>query len=508
MKEKIKVLIATILVAIIVLTIILLCRNKKIDELKVVNSNQELLKRYEYTEDGINDNLLLQIATLPFSLLMRDRGVLLKQTLMENNDFLLSDSAITNNIVSSNTIQKDYSKTNIQVENVDEADITKTDGDYIYSIANETDIVITDVKNPNEIKIASKIESKDEIIPNDMILYKDFLVVIYSKLWRPNKYEFNTVIKIYDIKDRENPICIKECEIYEEYYTSRCIGNMIYVISEGNLRIEGEDEIIAYYKEDGEKKYMGYSSFRYLNDIMTRNQTMILAIDLNDQAAKLNLKSYLIDISNAYVSENSIYILNQDYDYKNNVPPISTLFGIKGALGPFMYEQEYKDNVFTEIYKFDIKQNGELEYKAKTKVAGKTINQYSLDEINNHLRIALYDNEGTRIIIFDENLKQIGITENLAKGERMYASRFIGDKAYLVTYKSIDPLFTIDLSDEAHPKVLGELKIPGYSTYLHPYDENHLIGIGMETKEVIRRNSYRKGNWNIHTSCRNENGII
>ena len=70
----------------------------------------------------------------------------------------------------------------------------------------------------------------------------------------------------------------------------------------------------------------------------------------------------------------------------------------------------------------------------------------------------------------------------------MYSSRFIGDRAYLVTYKTVDPLFVIDLSDEKNPKVLGELKIPGYSTYLHPYDENHLIGIGMETKERINRN--------------------
>jgi len=69
----------------------------------------------------------------------------------------------------------------------------------------------------------------------------------------------------------------------------------------------------------------------------------------------------------------------------------------------------------------------------------------------------------------------------------MYASRFIGDKAYLVTYKNTDPLFVIDLLDAKNPKILGELKIPGYSTYLHPYDENHLIGIGMNTEEVVDR---------------------
>ena len=74
----------------------------------------------------------------------------------------------------------------------------------------------------------------------------------------------------------------------------------------------------------------------------------------------------------------------------------------------------------------------------------------------------------------------------------MYSSRFINNKAYLVTYRTTDPLFVIDLSNEQQPKVLGELKIPGYSTYLHPYDENHLIGIGMETEEVVNRNSIGK----------------
>ena len=111
---------------------------------------------------------------------------------------------------------------------------------------------------------------------------------------------------------------------------------------------------------------------------------------------------------------------------------------------------------------------------------------------NGHLRIALYDGNGSRIEVFDENLKQIGTSNNVAKGETMYSSRFIGDKVYFVTYKTMDPLFVMDLSDETNIKVLGELHIPGYSTYLHPYDENHLIGIGMETEEIVYKDSNGK----------------
>ncbi|MCK5031543.1 MAG: beta-propeller domain-containing protein, partial [Thermoplasmatales archaeon] len=73
---------------------------------------------------------------------------------------------------------------------------------------------------------------------------------------------------------------------------------------------------------------------------------------------------------------------------------------------------------------------------------------------------------------------------DLASGEQIYATRFIGDKCYLVTFKQIDPFFVIDLSEPTNPEVLGELKIPGYSTYLHPYDETHIIGIGRDDEKV------------------------
>ena len=133
-----------------------------------------------------------------------------------------------------------------------------------------------------------------------------------------------------------------------------------------------------------------------------------------------------------------------------------------------------------------------MTYNTKTKIRGKTINQYSLDESNGHLRVALYDSDGSRVVVFNEKLQKIGISKYVAKGETMYSSRFMNNKVYLVTYRTTDPLFVIDLSNEEQPKVLGELKIPGYSTYLHPYDENHLIGIGMETEEVVNKNASGK----------------
>lgn len=487
MKRGVKALIVILIIAIIIAVITIVC-NKDDTELKTVKSKQELLKIYEGDNSDLQE-LLARIFCMPFSMFYHNYDVIEK---VDNTWSIGIDSVGSTESSSSSSNTKDYSTTNIQVENVDEADIVKTDGDYIYSIS-EDNVIITDAKDPKQPKVVATIQSEDDDIPEDIILYKDKLVVISTKGNQTQRYYYNnrmnTVVKIYNITSREKPVLTKSYEMYEPYYTSRCIDNVLYVISSGNLRKE-DDEIVVGYNEDNMEKEMSIDKIKYLKDVKTTKQTLISTVDLNNETADIKLDSYLMNISNAYVSENAIYLLNQKYNNDSKIP-IKLLFGFKGVFGlEDYYEMDSESGYYTEIYKFDIKEN--VEYKAKTKVKGKTINQYSLDEKDNHLRIALYDNDGSRVAIFDEDLKQIGISDNVAKGEKMYSSRFIGDKVYFVTYKTIDPLFVMDLSNETKPKVLGKLKIPGYSTYLHPYDENHIIGIGMETKEIINRNSNGK----------------
>ncbi len=487
MKRGVKALIVILIIAIIIAVITIVC-NKDDTELKTVKSKQELLKIYEGDNSDLQE-LLARIFCMPFSMFYHNYDVIEK---VDNTWSIGIDSVGSTESSSSSSNTKDYSTTNIQVENVDEADIVKTDGDYIYSIS-EDNVIITDAKDPKQPKVVATIQSEDDDIPEDIILYKDKLVVISTKGNQTQRYYYNnrmnTVVKIYNITSREKPVLTKSYEMYEPYYTSRCIDNVLYVISSGNLRKE-DDKIVVGYNEDNMEKEMSIDKIKYLKDVKTTKQTLISTVDLNNETADIKLDSYLMNISNAYVSENAIYLLNQKYNNDSKIP-IKLLFGLKGVFGLEDYYEMYAESgYYTEIYKFDIKEN--VEYKAKTKVKGKTINQYSLDEKDNHLRIALYDNDGSRVAIFDEDLKQIGISDNVAKGEKMYSSRFIGDKVYFVTYKTIDPLFVMDLSNETKPKILGKLKIPGYSTYLHPYDENHIIGIGMETKEIINRNSNGK----------------
>ena len=492
MKRKIAIIVLTVIILTVFITLIC-CINVN-TELKTIKSEKQLEKMYSgRDDDSILKKAILGPLVLPYEI---SRNIYVEEDYIITEDITSATDSesifknIQTNEQSSNSItNKDYSKTNIQVENVDEADIIKTDGNYIYSLSKES-IVITDVTDPNKIKVASKITPTDNGIPEDLILFENKLVAICSEINSPYIYyssnKNNTIVRIYDITNREEPRMVKNYKLYEPYYTTRCIGSKLYVISTGNLKKEN-NKIVRYYDEEYSQKEIELKNIKYLKNVETNKQTIISMMDLNNIEQNVNVSSYLIDIENAYISEKNIYLL--DTNYKGNYyPKISSIYGIKGIWGLNDYIYDYTRNYETEIYKFNILDNGEVEYSCKTRVKGQTINQYSLDEYNGNLRVALKDSrEGSRIVIFNEKMQQIGETPYLAKGEQMYSSRFMGDKAYLVTYKTIDPLFVIDLSNPTEPKVLGELKIPGYSTYLHPYDENHLIGIGMQTEEKINR---------------------
>lgn len=499
MKKKIKTCIVVLLLVVICISVILFRLYYKTD-LFSVKSQGKLKKLYNRGNSDIIETIIT-FATMPWSIFGNYGIDYAKGTITETvtDTSYINSTSISSGILdtaasttTSSSSSKDYSTTNIQVKNIDEADITKTDGDFIYSLS-DNNVVITNVQDPNNIKVASKI-SISTGVPEDLILYNNKLVIISAEItsssWNPGKY--NTIVDIYNIDNKENPIKVKNYKLFEPYYTSRCIGNRLYVISSGNLRKESDD-IVAYYTEDNKQIDLDLDNMFYLKNVDTNVQTLISTVDLDNPTENVSIQSYLIDISNAYVSENNIYLLNREYE-SDDVFSVSSLFTLYGALGPFRFSSYGGDSehTFTYIYKFNINNDGSVKYDTKTKISGKTINQFSIDEYDGNLRVALYDNNGSKVVVFNKNLDKIGETSYLAKGEKMYSSRFIGNKAYLVTYKTIDPLYVIDLSNPTNPTVLGELKIPGYSTYLHPYDENHLIGIGMETEEKINRNSSGK----------------
>ena len=481
----------TIIISLLCLILVILCLSNPIgsNELKSIKSEKELENFYSMNQYR-DLTFLEKVLLLPFSI--GENGIFYDDYYsgagrVYTNEALKSDDI--NGDIQSDAAIDDYSKTNIQVEGVDEADIVKTDGKYTYSISGN-DVIITDASDKENLKIDARISLNT--VPMDLILFNDKLVIISSN--RDGRYtrygNDSTTVSIYDIKNKIKIVKLKSFELMEPYYTSRCTNGKLYVISNGYLQKEN-DKIQTEYKENNLTKNIPLSHIKYLNDIKTNKQTLIAEVDLNDLNKDIDLNSYLIDMSNAYVSQNNMYLLNTEYNYYSSyIPKVRDLFGIKGVFGlanPNRNDDSYGKQ--TQIYKFNITENG-IKYSVKRKIKGTTINQYSMDEKNDHLRLGLETEDGSKIVVLDEYLNNLGSTDPLAKGERMYTTRFMDNKAYLVTYKNTDPLFVVDLSDETNPKTLGELHIPGYSNYLHPYDDTHLIGIGMETEEKVERDSF------------------
>lgn len=488
MKKKIAVIIAILLVVAFVIGITLsnLRFEGDLTEISSEKQLQKIVDRDNLAEDIASVFIcpLIAVPTSSFSeKIIEDAssnepyngGLELDDITVDESNEKNSDSVFSGTTTDSS--KSTYSTTNIQVENVDEADIVKTDGDYIYSIADDA-VYITYAKNPNEMNIVAKIEEPlSSLYPEDLILQNNKLIIISGNTAK-------TVVKIYDLSDIENPNKIKEFEINKEYYTSRYINGNLYVISSGRIRDEGNLE----YVEDGATITPEKPNAYKINDLNTSMQTIIASYNLNLPENKIKVQSYLMDVENAYISEKNMYLIDNGYSGSRKVE-FTDIFGIKGLLGIGDAIQGDNRTYGSNIYIFNFKEDGSVVYQTKNQLVGTTIDQFSLDEKDDNLRIALYTTNGSRVVVLDNNLEQLGETANLAKGEKMYSARFVGDRAYLVTYKNMGPLYSIDLSDPENPKALGTLKIPGYSTYLQPYDENHIIGLGFQTEETVRRNS-------------------
>ena len=471
----------------LVIFVLVFLLKKDNDDIKIVKSEKELIKLAKNSTDVSIPQLLLM---LPYSVFYNSYN-----RLYTYNSGVRKVDDITNSVdisaavkgdSSSESITQgtDYSKTNIQVENVDEADIVKTDGKYLYSVVNDK-VVITKVENNGEFKVISNISNVGT--PNDILINDNKLIVISENYNSRRDY---TQIDVFDILDRENPKKIKKISTSFKYYTSRMIDNNIYVFASGYLDVNDNKKIEPIYYIDDKKQNIDYGKISYINNNDSYKMTEILSFDLNN-LNDIEFNGMLIDINNAYISEKNIYILNNKYGTKSSGsdPQIKDLFGFKGIFGAFDVENEDSYGRYTNIYKFEI-DGKDVRYVAKNKEKGTTLNQFSMDEYNDNLRITLNDgNYENKLCVYDKTLKKIGEINDIAPGEKIYSTRFIKDRAYMVTYKTIDPLFVIDLSDPTNPEILGELKIPGYSTYLHPYDDNHIIGIGNDTKTTISRNS-------------------
>lgn len=371
----------------------------------------------------------------------------------------------------------DYSVTNIQVEGVDEADFVKTDGKYIYLVA-DSSIVIVRAYPPEKAGVLSRISlnrSVGEIFLNGdrlAVLLREKLPHYVFTSWRliAPRFETSTIVKIFDISDRAHPVEERSIEVDGYYVSSRMIGEYIYLVTVQPAYLNCSDVVIPKIRTRELVVTIPVSSIYYANYTdSSYAYTNIFSMSLLDPGKPLNHESLLVGASSCiYVSTSHIYITVPRYE----------------QMGSGRVEK-------TSIYRIGI-EGGKIIYMAGGVVPGWVLNQFSMDEFNGYFRIATtigrYWGEAVRprnnVYILNSSLGIVGRLEGLAPGEEIYSARFMGSRCYLVTFKKVDPLFVLDLSDPANPKVLGRLKIPGYSNYLHPYDDSHLIGIGKETVEA------------------------
>ncbi len=395
----------------------------------------------------------------------------------------------------------DKSDTNVQVEGVQEGDIIKNDGKYIYVITNRGLKIID--SNPNAPKLVTTIYVPENtsiseiyragnkliVIGQNNIFYimekplDDSLDMIQSSIMPPRYYENRTDVLIYDIENIEKPVLEREYLFDGSYLSGRVIDDSFYLVNNKYLNLgyryyDNKNVAIdlPYYTDalKNEKHEFGYDEIKYFPNYIDSRYMYIAGIDLSDKQSKPDVDVYLGGSDTIYVSKENLFAAVADYSYDYKIPQKED------------FRPEYTTS--TVIYKFNLN-GGEIGRAVQGQVPGTIINQFSMDEHNNSFRIATTTGEmwmntsKNNLYILDENLKPLGKLEGLAEGERIYSTRFAGDRAYMVTFRQVDPLFVIDTSNPRVPRLKGMLKIPGYSTYLHMVDENHILGFGYDTEE-------------------------
>jgi uncharacterized secreted protein with C-terminal beta-propeller domain len=417
----------------------------------------------------------------------------------------------------------DYSKTNVRTEGVDEIDNIKTDGEYICS-STWNSVRVIKAYPPSELSIVSFINSSDitsilnvtGLGPKDsdhflslsisgLYLAGDKLVIIASTymaqnyywsdpgvmvydsssesgevarassvmMWAPNMQ--NTVALVFNIDDPSHPS-------FETFYaatgypiTSRLQEGVLYSLSESYIwkSEAGVYQLPAITARDGTSE-LELKNINYDPDSEDPSYFLnIMAIDLASGNTKM--KSIIGGWSSViYKSQDSLFLTFEKWNW-DDMPVM------------MMNESDSEPLVATTVFKISV--NGlEMQISARGDFNGMLLDQYSLDDKGGYLRLAAnngdWNNRLNAVYVLDSDLAIVGSIENLAANESIQAARFIGDTLYLVTFRLVDPLFVIDLSTPTAPKVLGELTIPGFSTYLHPIDAGHLLGIGRENSSV------------------------
>jgi len=413
------------------------------------------------------------------------------------NDLRISglSASFTTAAGASTSATPSHSQTNAQVAGVDELDTVKNDGTYIYTVTNNT-VAIVLAYPFNGAKLMAHVSVNGSL--QGIFVDGNRLVVVsqqYQQYPLPYatlqsgmgasiavypvffNYPQTTSLSIFDISNHSNPVLTTTLVVNGTLAGARLIGDYAYLVATQPVYCTGPI-MLPENVVDGRPMMMGITSV-YHSDIadVAHSFTTVVGINVTQVNPTPAAKIFLIGTSsNIYVSTHQIYLTQ-----------------------PIWSQAEQ-----TAVHRISI-DGGGISYQATGTVSGHVLNQFSMDEFNGNFRIATTGYgpipatstgdvvssyvQRTNLYVLDSGLHIVGKLEGLSPGEQFYAARFMGDRAYLVTFQRMDPLFVIGLQDPHQPKVLGQLNIPGVSDYLQPYDETHLIGFGKSSQNVTWENA-------------------
>ncbi len=383
--------------------------------------------------------------------------------------------------------------------------------------------------NDDRLVIFYNGQSDDEIIPQfDFVPRRSYNPITHAL--------------IIDVSDKETPTILKDYSIDGHFRDARMIGDYVYFVTNSNINYQYPRLPIIM---ENSIRIMTPDAFYFDNVEQFSNFNTLTAIDIFGDT--INSETFLMGYTGAfYVSEDNFYLtyqqsmpfgfyenssrdrffdvivpllpndiqseiktiqndssmnastkwikiselMQKSYNEMDKVSKEKLFEKIRDALNEYDVKIQ-EETRKTIIHKISIDE-GKIEYVAKGSVPGRLLNQFSMDQSGDRFRVATTTEYYTQyqgtvranaVYVLDEQLNIVGGLDQIAPDESIFSARFIGDRLYLVTFQQIDPFFVIDLSTDT-PKILGELKIPGFSNYLHPYDEEHIIGIGRDVKEI------------------------
>ena len=408
-----------------------------------------------------------------------------------------------------------YTTTNVQERAVDEGDLVKTDGKYIYTLRNN-ELLVAKTWPVEKTELAARV-AFEQMQPQQMYLHGD-QVIVHGIVYDARTGQPTTRIVVIDVRDRTQPKLDRKLDLDGTNASSRMVDGDLYLVQNAGLQVPqklyelGQQELAKIPRADQQTLRPWEIQSRLAKSL---RQTLMQHLTTADIAAALpkiasNGATQSMACKDLYVPGNTAQIgltalarISLDEQRTDLVGAMVTggqiyasTESIYVTAPAYTWTPQGHANHLTAVHKFSLAGNdGRPSYVASGAVEGQVLNQFSMSEHAGDLRIATTDwnwagqQGGNNLFVLrasGRSLETIGELRGFARGERIFAGRMFGDKGYLVTFRQTDPLFTLDLRNPRAPKIAGELKIPGFSTYIHPMGNDLLLAIGQDATEQGR----------------------